>query len=252
MSFDFNNKVVLITGGESGIGRSTAQAFAKAGAKLVLAGRNKKEGLETVSLIGGEDVARFIEVDVSRLEEMIAAVQYVIDTFGRLDIAFNNAGLPPVDAPLADLEPDDWQRILAVDLTGIYHSMKAEIPAMVAQGGGVIVNNASIYAIRGFATGAVYSASKHAVVGLTKSSALEYAKSGLRINAVLPGPVDTPPLRLLEEKSPGTIEKAEEQIPLGRMARPEEIADAVLFLSSNKSTFITGHSLVIDGGMTVK
>lgn len=252
MNFDFRNKIVLITGGGSGIGRSTAHAFSKAGAQVVLAGRSEQESMETIALMGGEKAGSFIKADVTCFEDMKAAVQYVIDTYGRLDIAFNNAGVQPVNALLADVDPNDWERVLSVDLTGVFHSMKAEIPVMIAQGGGVIVNNASTSGVRGVASMAVYSAGKHAVVGLTKSAALEYAKAGLRINAVLPGPVDTPPVRLAEKNNPGTIEKAEKTIPLGRMAKPEEIADAVLFLSSEKSTFITGHSLVIDGGMTIK
>ncbi|MFW0756306.1 glucose 1-dehydrogenase [Pseudomonas sp. H11T01] len=252
MSFDFSGKVVLITGGGTGIGRATAQAFAKAGANVVIADRDEKEGMETLALIGGEERGRFVKADVTRLDDMEAAVKSVLAVYGRLDIAFNNAGIPADSTPLAEVEPKNWERILSIDLTGVYHSMKAEIPAMVAQGGGVIVNTASVTGIVGVPSIAPYVAAKHGVVGLTKSAALDYAKVGVRINAVLPGPVDTELMRNNNAKYPEMATLIENSVPMGRYAQVEEIADAVLFLSSDMATYITGHSLVVDGGMTVQ
>ncbi|MGH8349162.1 MAG: glucose 1-dehydrogenase [Pseudomonas sp.] len=252
MSFDFSGKVVLITGGGTGIGRATAQAFAKAGANVVIADRDEKEGMETLALIGGEERGRFVKADVTRLDDMEAAVKSVLAAYGRLDIAFNNAGIPADSTPLAEVEPKNWERILSIDLTGVYHSMKAEIPAMVAQGGGVIVNTASVTGIVGVPSIAPYVAAKHGVVGLTKSAALDYAKVGVRINAVLPGPVDTELMRNNNAKYPEMAKMIENSVPMGRYAQVDEIADAVLFLSSDMATYITGHSLVVDGGMTVQ
>lgn len=252
MSFDFQGKTVLITGAGSGIGRAAAIAFAQAGAQVVLANRDETEGKKTLELIGGETAGRFIKTDVTRFKDMENVVRSTVEIYGRLDIAFNNAGIQPATAPLAEVEADDWERVLSVDLTGLYNSMKAEIPAMLAKGGGVIVNMASTSGIRGAASQAGYSAAKHAVVGLTKSAALDYARVGVRINAVLPGPVDTPPVRQAIADDPALGKMIEEMVPLGRSARPEEIADAVLFLASDTSNFIVGHSLVVDGGMTIK
>lgn len=252
MSYDFGGKTVLITGGGSGIGRSTVFAFARAGAKVVLANRNEDEAMEALALIGGEKAGTFIKTDVSRLDDVQRAVRMVVETYGRLDVAFNNAGVQPKIAPLADITADDWKRVLSVDLTGLYHSMKAQIPIMVGQGGGVIVNMASTSGIRGAPSQGGYSAAKHGVIGLTKSAAFEYAKAGVRVNAVLPGPVDTPPVQQAIAVEPELGKMIEEMVPLGRSARPEEIADAVLFLASDKSNFIVGHSLVVDGGMTIK
>ena len=251
MSIDFHGKVVLITGAGSGIGRATAQAFARAGANVMITDSNEKDGRETLALIGGEKAGRFIKADVTRLDDMDAAVKSTLAIYGRLDIAFNNAGITAHSTPLAEVESKDWERILSVDLTGIYHSMKAEIPVMVAQGGGVIVNNASVAGIMGVQSAAAYGAAKHGVVGLTKAVALEYAKAGLRVNAVLPGPVDTPMVHRVVAENPDLVKMTEQMVPLGRSAQPGEIADAVLFLSSGMATYITGHSLVVDGGMTV-
>lgn len=252
MAFGFGGKIVLITGGGSGIGRATAVAFASAGAKIVLTDSDEQAGMETLALIGRENAGRFVRTNVAQLEDMEGAVQFVLEHHGRLDIAFNNAGVQQVAGPLADVDPKEWDRVLSVNLTGVYNSMRAEIPVMLAQGGGIIVNNASTSGIRGFASMGVYSACKHAVVGLTKSTALEYAKAGIRINAVLPGPVDTAAAQRLIADTPGLGKMIEDMIPIGRSAQPEQVADAVMFLSSDQSAYILGHSLVVDGGMTIK
>ena len=251
MNLDFHGKVVLITGAGTGIGRAAAQAFASAGANVVVTDSNEKEGLETLALIGGQQAGRFIKADVTRLDDMEAAVKSAVEVYGRLDIAFNNAGIEAVSAPLGEVEPKDWERVLSVDLTGVYFSMKAQIPIMVAQGGGVIVNTGSTAAIAGVPSISPYVAAKHGVVGLTKAAALEYAKAGIRVNAVLPGPVDTPLIQRVHGRNPGFATMIEQIVPLGRTGKPEEIADAVLFLSSDMATYITGHALVVDGGMTV-
>jgi NAD(P)-dependent dehydrogenase (short-subunit alcohol dehydrogenase family) len=253
MSKTFENKVVLITGGTSGIGRVTAVAFAREGAKVVVSGRRKAEGAETVTLVekaGGEGL--FVQADVSDEEQVKKLVQTTVDHFGRLDIAFNNAGIESV-SPLTEATVAQYEQVFNINVKGVFLSMKYEIPAMLKTGGGSIVNTSSIAGTVGMAGAGIYIASKHAVNGLSKTAALEVAKQGIRVNMVSPAAIQTDMLdRFIGD------EKAEEKKayfaglhPVGRVGTSEEVASAVLYLSSPGASFITGHDLLVDGGFTV-
>ena len=248
----FKDKVALVTGGGSGIGRTTAIELAKEGATVVVAGRTEKPCIETVRLIaeaGGKAI--YIKTDVSKEEDVRRLVGKTEETFGRLDIAFNNAGVEQPPMPLDKQEEALFDQVMDINVKGVWLCMKYEIPAMLRSGGGSIVNTASFSGAIAFPTIPIYVASKHAVVGLTKSLALEYAKQGVRINAVLPGAVaDTGTFDRSFGGSQASIDWAKSIHPMGRLAKPSEIADAVVFLSSEKAGFITGHSLLIDGGYT--
>jgi NAD(P)-dependent dehydrogenase (short-subunit alcohol dehydrogenase family) len=249
---NLQDKIALVTGGTSGIGRATAIAYAKAGAKVVVSGRREKEGLETVELIrkaGGEGT--FVQADVSVPTDIEKLIAKTVETYGRLDIAFNNAGTEGrVRAPLADQDDDDFDQIWSVNVKGVYLSMKHEIPAMLKNGGGVIVNNASIAGVIGFPTAATYVASKHAVIGLTKHAALEYAQQGIRANAVAPGAIETGMLDRFAEDVPR--EMMVSLHPMGRLGKADEIADPVVWLSSPQSAFVTGQTVAVDGGFTAQ
>lgn len=246
------DKIALVTGGTSGIGRATAIAYAKAGAKVVVSGRREKEGLETVEQIqkaGGEGT--FVQADVSVPTDIEKLVAKTVETYGRLDIAFNNAGIEGnVRAPLADQDDDDFDKIWAINVKGVYLCMKHQIPAMLKNGGGVIVNNASIAGVIGFPTVAPYVASKHAVIGLTKNAALEYAQQGIRVNAVAPGAIETDMLDRFTEDVPR--EMMESMHPMGRLGKADEIAAPVVWLSSPQSAFVTGQTVAVDGGFTAQ
>jgi NAD(P)-dependent dehydrogenase (short-subunit alcohol dehydrogenase family) len=253
MSKQFENKVVLITGGTSGIGRVTAVAFAKEGAKVVVSGRRKAEGAETVTLVekaGGQGL--FVQADVTDEEQVKKLVQTTVDHFGRLDIAFNNAGVEGV-APLTEATVAQYDQIFNINVKGVFLSLKYEIPAMLKNGGGAIVNTSSIAGTVGMAGAGLYIASKHAVNGLTKTAALEVAKQGIRVNSVSPAAIQTDML----DRFLGDEEQAKKKEyfaglhPIGRIGKPEEIASAVLYLSSPGASFITGHDLLVDGGFTV-
>ncbi len=247
---DFAGKVVLVTGGTSGIGRATAIAFGAAGARVAVSGRRQAEGEETVRLVeqaGG--AATFFRADIVLESDVKAMIDSVISSFGRLDYAFNNAGIEQQAQSLPDQTEKTFDQIMAINVKGVWLAMKYEIPAMLATtGGGAIVNTSSIAGIIGFPQVPIYTASKHAVIGLTKAVALEYAQQNIRVNAVSPGAVET----AMFERFTGTEDSLRAQLasmhPMGRVARPEEIADAVLFLCSDRASFITGHTLVIDGG----
>jgi NAD(P)-dependent dehydrogenase (short-subunit alcohol dehydrogenase family) len=249
MTTELESKVGLVTGGTSGIGRETAVLFAKAGAKVVVAGRRELEGKETIELVraaGGEGL--FVQTDVSKASEVETLIRKTVERFGRLDVAFNNAGIEGVWVPIIKQSEEDWDRTIDINLKGVWLSLKYEIRQMLKQGGGgVIVNMASIMGMIGSAGAAAYSASKHGVIGLTKAAALETARSGIRINAVCPAVVETPMGKRIFG-APQAHKYVLSCHPIGRFARPSEIAEAVLWLCSDRASFMTGQSLVLDGG----
>lgn len=254
MNRQFESKVALVTGATSGIGRATAIAFGGQGARVVLAGRREKEGQEVVALVkkaGGE--AAFIKTNVTSETEVAALVAELMSTYGRLDVAFNNAGVEDQPASIHEQTVENYHRVTNANVLGVFLSLKHEIAAMLKNGGGAIVNNSSVAGLIGFPGAAIYVASKHAVIGLTKSAALEYATQGIRVNAVSPGGVDTP---MFDRFTGGAGAELHREIaamhPVGRTGQPEEIAEAVLWLCSEKASFVTGQSLAVDGGWTAK
>jgi len=249
MTMELEGKVALVTGGTSGIGRETALLFTKAGAKVVVAGRRELEGKETVDLIraaGGDGL--FVKTDVSQGSEVAALIQKAVERFGSLDIAFNNAGIEGAWVPIIRQSEEDWDRTINVNLKGVWLCLKYEIRQMLKQGGGgAIVNMASVTGLIGSVGAGAYSASKHGVIGLTKTAALENAKSGIRINAVCPGVIETPMSERLFG-APAIHKSVVGLHPVGRLGRPVEIAEAVVWMCSDRASFMTGQSLVLDGG----
>jgi NAD(P)-dependent dehydrogenase (short-subunit alcohol dehydrogenase family) len=245
-----NQKVVIVTGGNSGIGRATAIALAKEGAKVTVAARRASDGEETARLIkeAGSD-AIFVKTDVAIENDVRSLVEKTVDIYGKLDYAFNNAGVEEIMTPFLDQTSEKFDQIMNTNVRGVWLSMKYEIPEMIKNGGGAIVNNSSAAGIIGFPQFAVYIASKHAVLGLTKSAALEYAKSGIRINAIAPGGVETEMANRVNESNPQWLETLTSMHPIGRIADPEEIANAVVWLLSDKASFVLGHTLLVDGGV---
>jgi NAD(P)-dependent dehydrogenase (short-subunit alcohol dehydrogenase family) len=251
MARRLDGKVALVTGGASGIGRATALIFAREGAKLVVADRNEDGGHQTVHMItenGGKAI--FVQVDVSNATAVEAMLSTAVETYGRLDCAHNNAGIGSRPrAPLHECTEETWDRVLAVNLKGVWLCMKYELIQMLKQSSGTIVNTASIMGLVGSWSGtAAYNASKHGVVGLTKTAALEYATSGIRVNAVCPGYIHTPLIEEALTSNPALEAQIITRHPVGRMGRPEEIAEAVVWLCSDAASFVTGHTLTVDGG----
>jgi NAD(P)-dependent dehydrogenase (short-subunit alcohol dehydrogenase family) len=249
----FTGKVAFVTGAGTGIGRATALAFAREGARVAVVGLTDVDNQETVRLIeqqGGKAVAA--TCDVTRTEDVKAALATTIDAFGRLDYAFNNAGVEQKPALAADLEEAEWDRILDTDLRGLFLCLKHEIPLILAQGGGAIVNTSSGAGVIGIPKSLAYTAAKHGVIGLTRSAALDYAPQNIRINAVCPGYIDTPMMDRFTGDTPEGRAKVVAEEPIGRMGTPEEIANAVIWLCSDASSFVVGHALVVDGGQTIQ
>jgi NAD(P)-dependent dehydrogenase (short-subunit alcohol dehydrogenase family) len=240
------DKVAIVTGAGSGIGRSVALIYAAEGAKVVVSDINEVEGLETVSLIrqsGGDAV--FFKADVSSPTDNEALVEAAVGTYGALHIACNNAGIGGASAPVGEYPIEAWDKVIAINLSGAFYGMRYQIPAMLAAGGGTIVNMASILGSVGFANSGAYVAAKHGLVGLTKNIALEYGSKGIRANAVGPAFIKTP---LLKDLGSDTINWLVTQHPIGRLGEPDEVAELVLWLSSSKSSFVTGAYYPVDGG----
>jgi NAD(P)-dependent dehydrogenase (short-subunit alcohol dehydrogenase family) len=244
-----DGKVALVTGGSSGIGRATAQIFAREGAKVVVADVDVAGGEETVRLIkAASGEAIFVKTDVSHSAEVEAMVKKAVETYGRLDCAFNNAGIEGVIQPTVEYGEAHWDRVLAINLKGVWLCMKHEIRQMLKQGSGVIVNTASVAGLVGLPGFSAYVAAKHGVNGLTKTAALEYARSGIRVNAVCPGAIRTPMFERGIRDNPGIEEQVVAAEPVGRMAAPTEVGEAVVWLCSDAASFVTGLPMAVDGG----
>ena len=251
MSMTFSGQVALITGGAAGIGRATALAFATEGLKVVVADLDAAGGQGTVDLIraaGGE--ALFVTCNVTREADVQQLLACTIEAYGRLDYAFNNAGIEIEQGRLAEGSEAEFDAIMGVNVKGVWLCMKYQLPLLLAQGGGAIVNTASVAGLGAAPKMSIYSASKHAVIGLTKSAAIEYAKKKIRVNAVCPAVIDTDMFRRAYEADPRKAEFAAAMHPVGRIGKVEEIASAVLYLCSDGAAFTTGHALAVDGGAT--
>ena len=247
-------EVVLVTGGGSGIGWAACKEFARAGARLVVSDIDEKAGTRVVKRLKecGRD-AIFVRADVSKADDVEHLVDSAVSAYGCLDIAFNNAGIEGDLAPTADYTDEAWDRVIAVNLTGVRHCMKYEIKEMLRHHGGAIVNNASILGVVGFANASAYTAAKHGVLGLTKAAALEYASSGIRINAVCPAFIETPMLARAGLTTDAVKRAAIEKLhPMGRLGQADEVAAAAVWLCTPDASFITGHPLLIDGGYVIQ
>ena len=245
----FSGKVALVTGAASGIGRATALAFARHGAKVVVSDVDDAAGEETVALVRAQNTdALFVHADVSRRSAVEALITTAAQMYGRIDFAFNNAGVSGARAMMADYSEESWDRVIGINLKGVWLCMKYELQQMLRQGGGVIVNTSSTAGQTGSRGVGAYVASKHGVIGLTKAAALEYARQNIRVNAILPGTIHT---HLIDEFTRGNeqmLQEFAEGEPIGRLGRPEEVANAVIWLCSAESSFVTGATLAVDGG----
>lgn len=244
-------KVALITGGGSGIGRATCLLFAREGATVVVADYVAEGGHETVRQIkatGGE--AAFVQADVSKSADVQNMLATAAKTYGRVDVLFNNAGIEGPSTKIANYKEDDWDRVIAIDLTSVYLGMKYVIPKMIEQGGGVIISTASVAGLVGFPGSGAYAAAKAGVINMTRMVALEYADKNIRVNCICPGIIDTPMVdRVVGSRPKERVIKAE---PIGRLGKPEDIANAALFLASDESSFATGAPFIIDGGYVAR
>jgi len=250
---EFDGKVALVTGGGVGIGRATALAFAREGAKVVIGNRNVERGDEVVKVIrdhGGE--ASFLRTDVSSENDVRLLVDHAVSIYGRLDVAFNNAGVEGLIAPVADQTEENYRYVMDINVKGVWLSMKYQIPQMLKTGGGAIVNNSSVAGLIGFREIGIYCASKHAVMGLTKSASLEYGAQGVRINTVNPAVIDTSMADRLADGIGVAKDDMNAMHPVGRMGEVDEVANAVLWLCSDKASFVTGTGLCVDGGFTAQ
>ena len=254
MNLSFENKVVLVTGAASGLGLATAKAFAESGASVVLADWNEKEAQSAAQELANKGRKTLaVGCDVSNDAHVEAMVKQTVATFGRLDAAYNNAGVQNVLAETADTAREDYDRVMGINLQGVWSCMKFELQQMRKQGSGTIVNCSSLGGLVGGAERGIYHAAKHGVIGFTKSAALEYAARGIRINAVCPGLIWTPMADQMVAAGQGEALKAmEKSIPMGRVGRPEEIADAVLWLCSDAASYVTGQSISVDGGFIMR
>lgn len=249
---DLSGKVAFVTGAASGIGRTTAVTFAQRGAGVAVADIDEERNRETARMItdlGGQAVA--VRCDVTRGEDVQAALDQTVEALGRLDYAFNNAGAEQQPKLTAEMTEEEWDRIITINLRSVFLCLKYEIPLLLHYGGGAIVNTSSGAGVKVFGRGAAYAAAKHGVVGLTKDAALDYAGSNIRINAICPGIIGTEMMDRFTGGTPEGRDRVIAQEPIGRMGRPEEIADAVVWLCSDAASFVTGHALVADGGQTL-
>ena len=249
----YKDKTVLITGSGSGIGKAAALAFAKEGANLIVSDINDENGLKTVSEItNNKGKATFFKADVSNYEMVIDLMNFIVEKFGRLDVAINNAGVGGDFAKITDLTVESWDKTMSVNSTGVFYCIKNQIPIMLKQGGGVILNTSSIAGIRGLPNATAYSASKHAVIGITKTVAMEYAKNNIRVNAICPVFTVTPMFdpEAMDKLKSGISEKLKANVPMKRFANVMEQVSTMLWLCSDEASFITGQAISVDGGLT--
>ncbi len=251
MNLQLQNKVVIVTGAGSGLGQASAMAMAEQGGKVVVADIDQASGEQTAVMIkqdGGE--ATFIKTDIAQSVQVQAMVDHAVQTYGRLDCAYNNAGVDNLHAPIGEFEVPEWDRVLAVNLRGTMLCMRYEIPVMLANGGGSIVNCSSVAGLIGTPVSPAYTTSKHAVIGLTRSAAVDYAKKNIRVNAICPGVINTPHCTAYLKERPDAAAQVKSQCTMGRMGEPHEIAAAVVWLCSDAASYVNGASLAIDGGWT--
>jgi NAD(P)-dependent dehydrogenase (short-subunit alcohol dehydrogenase family) len=247
------DRVAIVTGGSAGIGRAAALAFAREGAYIAIGDVQVDRGehvVEEIETAGGK--ALFVAADVSKDGDVHRLVDETIVRFGRLDYAFNNAGTEGEPAPTDECTPENWNRTININLSGVWLCMRAELPPMLASGGGAIVNNSSVAGLVGFPSIPAYVASKHGVVGLTKAAALEYATRGIRVNAVCPGVVETEMVARFTRGDPAALTELTATEPIGRVGTPEEISDAVVWLCSDRASFVTGQAIAVDGGFVAQ
>ncbi len=249
MSYAMDGNVALVTGGSNGIGRATCIAFAQHGASVVVSDVDEKGGNETKARIeaaGGQAI--FVACDVANPDEVKHLIDKTVSAYGRLDYAFNNAGIEGDMAVTADCSENNWDRVIGINLKGVWLCMKHEIPQMLQQGSGSIVNCSSVAGLAGFRQLPAYAASKHGLIGLTKTAALEYGVKGIRVNAVCPGVIQTPMIDRVTKNDPDTLEQFKALEPIGRLGKPEEIAESVVWLCTDKGSFVTGVAFPVDGG----
>lgn len=253
MSFSFKDQVALVTGAASGMGLAASKAFAASGASVVMVDVNEEAVLNAAAELNAAGYSAIgIRCNVANIDEVKAMVDQAVSTFGRIDAAFNNAGVQSPVAETAIADPEDYDFVMDINLRGIWNCMKYELIQMKKQGSGAIVNNSSLGGLVGIAERGIYHASKHGVVGLTKSAGLEYAPQNIRVNAICPGIIETPMVSGMLESQPEAMAELMKDVPIKRLGRAKEIADAVLWLCSPASTFVIGHALPVDGGYTVR